>query len=73
MLTQLMGCASWSNTAKGGVIGAAAGGAPPTGDFGAQAARGLEPAIAPRRPAIGGRRGGIDPEPVDHQLDPARG
>ncbi len=27
VLTQLTGCASWSNTAKGGVIGAAAGGA----------------------------------------------
>jgi len=27
LLTQLSGCASWSNTAKGGVIGAAAGGA----------------------------------------------
>ncbi len=66
LIIQLMGCASWSNTAKGGVIGAAAGGAVGTAIGAATGKTALGAIIGA---AVGGTAGALIGKRMDKQAE----
>jgi len=66
LIIQLMGCASWSNTAKGGVIGAATGGAVGTAIGAATGKTALGAIIGA---AVGGTAGALIGKRMDKQAE----